>query len=113
MRPGEFELDMAGIARVLNDTQAVDALERRTARVVAEARATGPRGEHAGVHEIDTIAVGETHHTDDGAVVDIDWPSHVWHIITFGSIHNPPYHPIERSAQNNGLKVIDARGGGR
>jgi hypothetical protein len=105
MKAGEFELDMPAVMRVLNEQKAVAALEAAAARAVADAKASGPRGRsHA--HQIDLI---ETHHTDSGALVDIDWPSHVWHIIEFGSVNNSPYRVITRAAQNQGLTITGGR----
>lgn len=111
MKPGEFELDMGGVTKVLNDRPALDALKTLVADAVGEAQATGPRGAHAGRHQIDLLAVGEARETADGGEVDIDWPSHVWHLIEFGSSNNPPYRPVTRAVQNQGLRIIDRRGG--
>lgn len=108
MKAGEFELDPAGITRVLAQPQAVQALRRRAEQVVTEAR-QAPHGEHAGEHEVEKISVGDEHVDASGAVIDIDWPSHVWHLVEFGSVNNPPYRPVTRAAQNAGLVVIDKR----
>lgn len=105
-----FELDMDGIMGILGQREGVDALTSRARDAVRTARETGPRGKHAGRHEVDKIDVGETHVTRDGAVVDIDWRSSVWHLIEYGSVHNPPYAPIRNSAKSAGLQVIDERG---
>lgn len=102
-----FVLDYAAIGRVLGAAEAVAVLETKAAAVVSEAISTGPRSGRNEVHEVDLIAVGETHLAADGAVVDIDWPSHVWHLLEFGSQNNPAYRPITRAAENNGLTVID------
>lgn len=100
-----FELYPDAIIKVLNDTPAVEVLRNLADKAVADARSTGPRARHGGPHTIDLITVGETHITPAGAVVDIDWPSSVWHLIEFGSVNNPPYRPVTRAAQNLGLSV--------
>lgn len=107
MRPGEFELDLDGVMRVLSADEAMQVTKRKAAAVVAEAQATGPRGPHGGGHEIDKIQVGESRVTADGAITAIDWPSSVGHIIERGSAHSPPYRPLTRSAQDQGLRVVN------
>lgn len=108
MIPGEFELYPDAIGRVLNETPAVRKLEELAAQIVRNAQQE-PRGSHGGPHQVDLMAVGESRTTPDGAEVDIDWPSHVWHIIEFGSINNQAYRPITRAAMNAGLRLIDKR----
>lgn len=108
MNPGEFELYPDAIARVLNETPAVRRLEELAGQVVRSAQQE-PRGSHGGPHQVDLIQVGDTRETSDGAEVDIDWPSPVWHIIELGSVNNPPYRSITRAAQNAGLRIIDKR----
>lgn len=112
MKSQGFELDAAGIARVLNEQPALEQLKALAGRAVNEAHAIGPHGSHGGLHQVDLIAVGEARQTPDGGEVDIDWPSPVRHLIEFGSQNNPPYRPVTRAAQNQGLRVIDRRGGG-
>lgn len=104
-----INLDYAAIGRILGEAPAVAALQSRASKTVKEAKATGPRGKHAGAHEIDKLSVGETKQGDYGAAVEIDWASHVWHLIEFGSVNNPPYRPVSRAAQANGLKVTGMR----
>lgn len=102
-----FELDLDGIMGILAQ-QGVPELHARAQQAVNTAHGTGPRGEHAGRHVVDKIAVGTTHATGTGGpVVDIDWPDSRWHLLEFGSIHNPPYRVITNAAQDAGLEVID------
>jgi hypothetical protein len=103
----KIELDPEGIARVLGEQPAIEALHELAEGIVTEAVATGPR--HHAPHEIDKIAVGETRTSPQGAVVEIDWDSHVWHLIEFGSINNPPYRPLTRAAQHAGLTFRNDR----
>lgn len=106
MNAGEFELYPDGIAAVLNEAPAVRRLEQIAEAIVRDAQRE-PRSGRPGTHQVDLIAVGESRTTDDGAEVDIDWPSHVWHIIEFGSVNNQPYRGITRAAMNAGLRIID------
>lgn len=106
-RIGTATVDQGGLQACLSEAQPVAYLQAKATAIVEEARQLGPRNPRHRTHEIDKLAVGETHDTDHGVVVDIDWPSSVWHLEEFGSVNNPPYAPVRRAAQNNGLHVVD------
>lgn len=104
------ELDLDGIMQILNGTEAVSELRSRAGHTVEAGKASGPRGLHAGAHIIDKLAVGDIHQDSrNGPVVDIDWPDSRWHLVEYGSVHNPPYAVIRNAARTAGLTVIDQR----
>lgn len=105
----DITLDIDAVGRVLSERPAIEALEDKAGKVVGEAKADGPRAQHKGGHQIDLLEVGDTHDSDFGAAVDIDWPTSFWHLVEFGSVNNAPGRPVSRAAENNGLKIIDHR----
>lgn len=100
-------IDPRGLGRILNERDARTELAKVAVNIVQEAKALGPRNPRHTTHEIDRIGIGESRITEDGAEIDVDWLSSVWHLLEFGSVNNLPYRPLTRAAQNQGLRVID------
>lgn len=106
----EIRLDPAGIVNVLNEAPAIAALRERAGQTVDDAKRTGPKNPAHRRHVVDQLAVGQSRTTNEGAVVEIEWPSPFWHFVEFGTVNFPPSRVVTRGAQNAGLRVVDSRG---
>jgi Bacteriophage HK97-gp10, putative tail-component len=103
------EISPGGVLAVLQEPQALKALQKVGQTVVTEARRTAPRGAHPGRHFADTIYAGLPDTNSDGAEIEIFTTDPFWHLIEFGSAHNPPYRPLTRAVVELGLEFKDAR----
>lgn len=95
-----FELDEAGLERLLSAGQAERVARDAAQAIVDEAERIAP---HGFMGYRDHLDVGEAHTLDGVVAVDAVADSPGWHLVEFGSANNVPHRVLERAARNVGI----------
>lgn len=91
--------------RVLKDPLARAAIKYAAASTLKSINANTPvvTGEYQAYWE-ETTKVRSSQSADFTASAKIETSDAIWHIIEYGSVNNPPYAPIRRGVEANGLR---------
>ena len=105
VRITKFQPDPAGIKAAISSAEAQAAMYK-VAQEVAGHIASTTMPHHTG-HEAEQVHAGGAGTSDGHAVAYVYTTSPVWHLVEFGSIHNPAYHPFRAALEQLGIPYTD------
>jgi hypothetical protein len=102
-----FVTDWEGVTKTLGEPEAVSYMQDACAKVMAAVLASVPvhHGSYA-KHFNSTMRVAVEVEEGKGAVGTVATDDPLYHIIEFGSVNNPAYHPFGLGVQRAGLKFV-------